>query len=144
MSSIAAQILTALSTTLADVPGVDVFVDDPARLIARPDGVVLMLEWEEAAGGVDNETRTCDVVSYLPILVTLYCPRSPEDPPGWDLLDPYYVELHGRIMADRTLGGLAMDTKSISRQPESGVKGCALQCRYSVQYRTRQEDVELQ
>lgn len=144
MSSIAAQILTALSTTLTGVPGVDVFVDDPARLVTRPDGVVLMLEWEEAAGGIDNETRTCDVVSYLPILVTLYCPRSPQDPPGWELLDPYYVEVHRRIMADRTIGGLALDTKSISRQPESGAQGCALQCRYSVQYRTRQEDVELQ
>lgn len=144
MTIIAGQILDGLVTTLTGISGVDVVIDDPARLVTNPDGVALMIEWEEAAGGVDSEPDVCVFNSYLPVLITIYSPRAPGDAPFWQVLGPIYAEVHRRMMADRRRGGLAMDTTPISRTPESGAQGCALLCRYSVQYRTLQGDVELQ
>lgn len=144
MSSVVSRILDGIASDLAGIAGVDTLIVDPARVVGDLDGVSVMIEWEEAAGGVDSEPSACEIDSYLPVLITIYSTRTPASVPHWQLLDPIYCEVHRRMMANRRRGGLALDTRSVDRQPQSAPQACRLQARYSVQYRTRQGDVELQ
>lgn len=144
MSTVVSRILDGIASDLAGITGVDTLMVDPARVVGDPDGVSVMIAWEEAAGGVDGEPNACEIDSYLPVLITIYSTRTPASPPHWQLLDPIYAEVHRRMMGNRRRSGLAVDTRSVDRSPRSAPQACALQCRYSVQYRTRQADVELQ
>jgi len=140
--SLQCRILDALAATLEGMPGVDTFVTDSARVISRPDGVAVSLDLDGNAS--DQLSKTCEVDTTLPVLVTIYATREPNGPPNWQILDPVYVELHRRVMADRRLGGLSLDITSEGRTFEADIKVCAVGCRYAVKYRTRQEDVTLQ
>jgi hypothetical protein len=141
--SIPCRIMGALAALLEGIPGVDTVVLDEARVADPPAGVAITLD---AEGPITDEIgRTCQVDSTLPVLLTITMPRAPGGPPNWEILDPIYTELHRRVMADRRLGGLALDIRSVSRTPEPpDIRICALACRYAVAYRTRQEDVTLQ
>lgn len=139
MTSRACQILDALAAALQGIPGATTFVLDSARIIAPPDGVTVSVDQDGDPS--DRIISTCAVETTMPVLVTIYATRVPDDPPNWRILDPFYVAVHSRVMADRTLGGLAITIESVGRSPESATQACALGCRYSVKYRTRQEDV---
>lgn len=139
MTSKACQIMDALAAALQGIPGVTTFVLDSARIIAPPDGVTVSLDMDGDPS--DRIVSICAVDTTMPVLVTIYCTRIPDDPPNWRILDPFYVAVHQRMMADRTLGNLAINIESVGRSPEAATRACALGCRYSVKYRTRQEDV---
>jgi len=142
MTSIACQVMDAITAALQGTPGVATLITDSARVVEETDGMTITVDMDGAA--TDRIGKTCEVVTTMPVLITILSPREPGDPPNWQILDPVYVAVHTRVMADRTLGGLALDITSESRTPMADIKACALGCRYSVIYTTRQEDVSLQ
>jgi len=70
-------------------------------------------------------------------------PRQPGDPPNWQLLDPFYVAAHSRIMAPPgNLGGLCQSIQSDGRVfPDPNLQACWLRLLYTVTYLTAKSDV---
>ena len=142
MTSIPRQIMDALAVRLDGIADVQALFLDSARVASFPDGVVVTLDQEGQAS--DEIATTCKLSSTLPVVVTVIRSRSPNDPPNWQLLDPFYVAVHARMMGDRKLGGLCNDIQSISREHVSDLKACAIRCSYSVRYQTLEADVTAQ
>ena len=149
-----AQIMDALADLLqgaaatenrSDIPGVGLLLLDPSRVATEGDGVVIRLEQGDPGEGMarDKIADTCRVQTTLPIMVTIYMPRQPGDPPNWRLLGPFYAEVHRRIMAKpRTLGGLCQGIQSNGRQfPEPDSQACWIRLLYTVTYYTAEHDV---
>jgi hypothetical protein len=111
--------------------------------VAGPgDGVVIGLDLE--GEGLDQPGDTCRVVSSLPVVVTISTPRQPGDPPNWELLDPFYVAVHGRVMGGtRKLGGLCRGIQSKGRSYEPNLQAALMRCVYDVTYATDQTDVKI-
>jgi hypothetical protein len=148
-----AQIMDALADLLqgaaatedrSDIPGVGLLLLDPSRVATENDGVVVRLEQGDTGEGMarDQIADTCRVQTTLPIMVTIYMPRKPGDPPNWRLLGPFYAEVHRRIMATPKLGGLCQGIQSGGRQfPEPDSQACWLRLLYAVTYKTARSDV---
>lgn len=144
--SISCQIMNALAAKLqgtaaegrSDITGVDALFLDSARVASFPDGTVISLDQEGQAS--DEIATTCKLSSTLPVVVTIRCFRGPSDAPNWQLLDPFYVAVHARLMADRKLGGLCNDIRSIGREHSADLRACLVHCSYSVQYQTLEAD----
>lgn len=139
MDALAGLLQGAAAAGQSDIPGVDALFLDPARVASFPDGVVLTLDQSGQAG--DEIATTCRLSSTLPVVVSVIRSRVPNDPPNWQLLDPFYVAIHARIMGNRKLGGLSNDIKPAGRAHESDPRACMLQCFYTVEYQTDQVDV---
>jgi len=137
--SIPCQIMDALAVRLDGITDVQELFLDSARVASFPDGVVVTLDQDGQAS--DEIGTTCRLSSTLPVVVTIIRSRAPNDPPNWQLLDPFYVAVHARMMGDRKLGGLCEDIQSIGREPISDLKACAIRCSYSVKYQTSEADV---
>ena len=115
---------------------------DASRVAGPGDGVVIGLDLE--GEGLDQPGDTCRVVSSLPVVVTISTPRQPEDPPNWELLDPFYVAVHGRVMGGtRKLGGLCRGIQSKGRSYEPNLQAALMRCVYDVTYATDQTDVKI-
>ena len=115
---------------------------DASRVAGPGDGVVIGLDLE--GEGLDQPGDTCRVVSSLPVVVTISTPRQPGDPPNWELLDPFYVAVHGRVMGGtRKLGGLCRGIQSKGRSYEPNLQAALMRCVYDVTYATDQTDVKL-
>jgi hypothetical protein len=115
---------------------------DASRVAGPGDGVVIGLDLE--GEGLDQPGDTCRVVSSLPVVVTISTPRQPGDPPNWELLDPFYVAVHGRVMGGtRKLGGLCRGIQSKGRLYEPSLQAALMRCVYDVTYATDQTDVKI-
>jgi hypothetical protein len=115
---------------------------DASRVAGPGDGVVIGLDLE--GEGLDQPGDTCRVVSSLPVIVTISMPRQPGDPPNWQLLDPFYVAVHGRVMGGtRKLGGLCRGIQSKGRSHEPNLQAALMRCVYDVTYATDQTDVKI-
>ena len=115
---------------------------DASRVAGPGDGVVIGLDLE--GEGLDQPGDTCRVVSSLPVVVTISTPRQPGDPPNWELLDPFYVAVHGRVMGGtRKLGGLCRGIQSKGRSHEPNIQAALMRCVYDVTYATDQTDVKI-
>jgi hypothetical protein len=115
---------------------------DASRVAGPGDGVVIGLDLE--GEGLDQPGDTCRVVSSLPVVVTISTPRQPGDPPNWELLDPFYVAVHGRVMGGtRKLGGLCRGIQSKGRSHEPNLQAALMRCVYDVIYATDQTDVKI-
>ena len=139
MTSIPCQIMDALAVRLDGIADVQALFLDSARVASFPDGTVVTLDQDGQAS--DEIATTCKLSSTLPVVVTIIRSRAPKDPPNWQLLDPFYVAVHSRMMGDRRLGGLCDDIQSIGREHLSDLKACAVRCSYSVKYQTSEADV---
>jgi hypothetical protein len=131
--------MDALAVRLDGIADVQALFLDSARVASFPDGTVVTLDQDGQAS--DEIATTCKLSSTLPVVVTISCFRTPNDPPNWQLLDPFYVAVHSRMMGDRRLGGLCDDIQSIGREHLSDLKACAVRCSYSVKYQTSEADV---
>ena len=144
--SISCRILDALAAKLqgtaaagrSDIPNVDALFLDSARVASFPDGTVISIDQEGPSS--DEIATTCKLSSTLPVVVTISRFRSPNDAPNWQLLDPFYVAVHARVMGDRKLGGLCNDIRSVGREHSADLKACQVRCSYSVQYQTLEAD----
>ena len=153
---ISGQIMDALAAVLkgtaatedrSDISGVGMLLLDPSRVATETDGVVVRLEQGDPGEGIarDQIADTCRVQTTLPIMVTIYTPRKPGDPPNWRLLGPFHAEVHRRIMAaPRTLGGLCQSIQSNGQQfPEPDSQACWQRLLYTVTYKTAEHDVTI-
>ena len=138
MDALAARLQGAAAAGDSDIPNVNALFLDSARVASVPDGTVISLDQEGQAS--DEIATTCRLSSTLPVVVTISCFRAPNDAPNWQLLDPFYVAVHARMMGDRKLGGLCEDIKSIGREHSADLRACLVRCSYSVQYQTLEAD----
>ena len=77
----------------------------------------------------------------LPVLVEIYVRGDVPD----QLADPIGVDVHSRMMADRTMGGLAHDVQPDGFRPEyEQADGSAgwMQHRFLIRYRTRDDAID--
>jgi hypothetical protein len=118
---------------------------DASRVAGPGDGVVIGLDQGDVNEGRsrDEIADTCRVQSTMPVVLTISMPRQPGDPPNWQLLDPFYVAAHSRIMAPpRSLGGLCQSIQSDGRAfPDPNLQACWLQLLYTVTYNTAKHNV---
>jgi len=100
---------------------------DASRVAGPGDGVVIGLDQGDVNEGRsrDEIADTCRVQS------------------NWQLLDPFYVAIHSRIMAPpRNLGGLCQSIQSDGRAfPDPNLQACWLRLLYTVTYKTAESDV---
>jgi hypothetical protein len=139
MDALAARLQGTAAAGQSDIPNVDALFLDSARVASFPDGTVISIDQEGQAS--DEIATTCKMSSTLPVVVVISRFRGPGDAPNWQLLDPFYVAVHARVMGDRKLSGLCEDIKSIGREHVADARGCLLRCAYSVQYQTLEADV---
>jgi len=142
MDALAARLQGAAAAGQSDIPNVDALFLDSARVAAFPDGTVISLDQDGQSS--DEIGTTCRLSSTLPVVVVISTFRAPGDAPNWQLLDPFYVAVHSRIMGDRRLGGLCNDIRSTSRQHVADLKACLVRCFYTVEYQTLEADVTAQ
>lgn len=146
-----AQIMDALAALLrgtaatedrSDIPGVGALFLDAARVASEPDGVVIKLDQEGEA--IDRVLNACQVVSTLPVVITITKPRTPGDPPNWRILGPFCAAVHARIMAGRRdLGGLCIDIESRGRIHEANPQACEIKMIYNATYYTAISNITL-
>ena len=77
----------------------------------------------------------------LPVLIEVYVRGEVPD----QLADPIGVDVHSRMMADRTMGGLAHDVQPDGWRPEyEQADGSAgwMQYRFLIRYRTRDDAID--
>jgi hypothetical protein len=120
---------------------------DASRVAGPGDGVVIGLDQGDVNEGRsrDQIADTCRVTTTMPVVLTISMPRKPGDPPNWQLLDPFYVAAHGRIMGgNRKLGGLCQSIQSDGRAfPDPDLQACWLRLLYTVTYLTAESDVKV-
>jgi len=118
---------------------------DASRVAGPGDGVVIGIDQGDVNEGRsrDQIADTCRVTTTMPVVLTISMPRKPGDPPNWQLLDPFYVAAHGRIMGgNRKLGGLCQSIQSDGRAfPDPDLQACWLRLLYTVTYLTAESDV---
>jgi hypothetical protein len=76
----------------------------------------------------------------LPVLIEIYVRGDVPD----QLADPIGVDAHARMMADRTLGGLAQDVQPDGFRPEyeqADATAGWMQHRFLIRYRTRDDAI---
>ena len=133
---------TAPTEDRSDIAGVGALFLDAARVASEPDGVVIKLDQEGEA--LDKVLSVCQVVSTLPVVITITKPRKPGEPPNWRILGPFCAAIHARIMAGRRdLGGLCIDIESRGRIHEPNLQACEVRMIYSVTYYTAISNITL-
>jgi hypothetical protein len=76
----------------------------------------------------------------LPVLIEIYVRGDVPD----QLADPIGVDVHARMMSDRTLGGLAQDVQPDGWRPEyeqADATAGWMQYRFLIRYRTRDDAI---
>ena len=136
MSSKTEQILTAIQATLAGTSGVSTRIyRDRWEALARNEMPALVIHPETE----DQQLTTIPFTqSTLTVAIDVLISGSPLS----TLADPTRVSLHSKLMADRSLGGLAFDVMpgGIAWDADSGEIGI-LQCRYLISFRTLTADL---
>ena len=82
----------------------------------------------------------CKLDWTLDVLVAIYTRGSNAD----QLADPIAVDVHSRLMADRTIGGLAIDIVPIDtvwERDKGDLTSLWLVATYQVRYRTKDDDL---
>jgi hypothetical protein len=136
MSSKTEQILSAVQTALAGTTGVSTRIyRDRWEALARNEMPALVIHPE-------MEDQTVEVLPYTRSTLTIQVDVLISGSPLSTLADPTRVSLHSKLMADPTLGGLAIDVRAngVMWDAESGEIGI-LRCNYQISFRTRTTDL---
>lgn len=137
MSSKTEQILAAIQATLAGTTGVGSRIyRDRWEALARNEMPALVIHPETEDQQVNQAFPY--IQSSLTVAIDVLISGSPLS----TLADPARVSLHSRLMADRSLGGLAFDVipGGVAWDADSGEIGI-LQCRYLISFRTLSADL---
>ena len=136
MSSRTEQVLSAVQTTLAGTDGVGTRIyRDRWEALARNEMPALVIHPEAE----DQQPTTIPYTqSTLTIAIDVLISGSPLS----TLADPARVSLHSKLMADRSLGGLAFDVipGGVTWDADSGEIGI-LRCSYQISFRTLTADL---
>jgi len=127
------DILAALTTTLAGTADVDSRIyRSRVEAFSRDEAPALVIE-----PGTDRAqiSTTCKVDWTLEVIVAVYTRGNVPD----TLADPIIVDVHSKLMADRTIGGLAMDIIPLAVDPQrdkADLTSLWTVLTYQVRYRT--------
>ena len=138
MDSKREQILAAITTSLAGTSGVGTRIyRSRVEAFARNEAPAIVVE-----GGRETATviSNCKLDWTLDVLVAIYARGAVPD----QLADPVRVSAHAKLMADRTIGGLAMDIVPTSVDPQleaADQPALWMVCTYQVRYRTAATDL---
>jgi len=140
VSSKREQILAAIEATLAGTAGVGSRIyRSRVDAFSRNEAPAIVVE-----GGRETATviSNCKLDWTLDVLVAIYARGAVPD----QLADPVRVSAHAKLMADRSIGGLAMDIVPISVDPQleaADQPAVWMVCTYQVRYRTSVEDLSV-
>lgn len=99
------QILAAIATTLEGTADVGTRIyRSRVEAFARNEAPALVIE-PGTDSAAEEQVSTCKIDWRLPVLVAVYTRGAIPD----QLADPIIASIHSQLMADRTIGGLAMD-----------------------------------
>ena len=99
------QILAAIATTLEGTANVGARIyRSRVEAFARNEAPALVIE-PGTDSAAEEQVSTCKIDWRLPVLIAVYTRGAIPD----QLADPIIASIHSQLMADRTLGGLAMD-----------------------------------
>jgi hypothetical protein len=135
------SILAAVATTLVGTTGVAMkrIYRSRVEAFARNEAPALVIE-----PGTDSASEelvsNCKIDWRLPVLIAVYTRGAIPD----QLADPIIISLHSKLMADRTLGGLAMDIfpGTVDPQMEKADQPALWTvCTYNVRYRSSVADL---
>ena len=136
MTSKTERILAAIQTTLAGTDGVGARIyRDRWEALARNEMPALVIHPETE----DQQLTTIPFTqSTLTVAIDVLISGSPLS----TLADPTRVSLHSKLMADRSLGGLAFDVipAGVTWDADSGEIGI-LRCSYQISFRTLTADL---
>jgi hypothetical protein len=138
VSSKREQILAAITSNLAGTTGVGSRIyRSRVEAFARNEAPAIVVE-----GGRENGSTysTCKLDWSMDVLVAIYARGNIPD----QLADPVRVSAHAKLMADRSIGGLAIDIvpTSVDPQLESADQPALwMVCAYQVRYRTAANDL---
>ena len=105
MSTKREQILAAIATTLEGTADVGTRIyRSRVEAFARNEAPALVIE-PGTDSAAEEQVSTCKIDWRLPVLIAVYTRGPIPD----QLADPIIASIHSQLMADRTLGGLAMD-----------------------------------
>lgn len=148
MATKSEQIMTAVAALVADTAGVQGRVyRSRTEAFSRNESPSLVIE-----PGIDNAdtqpVSSCGIDWTFQLLVAIYTRgmHGINGPSPDQVADPVVQSVHSKLMADRTIGGLAFDIWPISRDPqiasgEDPVMWTLLT--YRVRYRTNETDLSL-
>lgn len=141
MSSRREQILAKIATTLAGTVGVSTRIyRSRVEAFQRNEAPALVIE-----PGIDTSApepvSTCKIDWTLQVLIAVHTRGGIPD----QTADPTIVSIHSKLMADRTLGGLAMDCWPVSIEPQfdkADMTSNWTVLTYQVRYRTSISSIE--
>ena len=142
MASKREQILAAIRSTLTNTTGVGTRIyRSRVEAFQRNEAPALVIEPGSDSSNPEP-VSTCKIDWTLQVLIAVHT-RGGAIPD--QQADPIIVSLHSKLMADRTLGGLAMDLWPISVDPQfdkaDGVSNWTV-CTYQIRYRTQIGTIE--
>lgn len=148
MATKSEQILTAVAATLADAANVQGRVyRSRTEAFSRDESPSLVIEPGIDTAG-EEPVSTCKIDWTFQLLVAVFSRgmHGINGPSPDQVADPVIESVHAKLMADRTINGLAMDLWPISREPqmisaEDPVMMTVLT--YQVRYRSRVDDLSV-
>lgn len=138
MASRSEQILAHIATTLAATAGIGTVYRSRGEAFSRDEAPAMVIE---PGGESAREMSTCKLDWTLPVLIAIHTRGSIPD----QLADSIRVSAHSLLMADRTLGGLALDIIPLGTDPQrdkADLTSLWLVCTYQVRYRTLANNLE--
>jgi hypothetical protein len=132
------QILAAITTTLAGTTGVGSRIyRSRVDAFARNESPAIVVEGgRETAEAISD----CKLDWTMDVLVAIYARGAIPD----QVADPVRTSAHTKLMADRTIGGLAMDLVPTTIDPQleaADQPALWMVCTYQVRYRTAITDL---
>lgn len=139
MSSRREQILARIATVLAGTVGVSTRIyRSRQEAFARNEAPAIVIEPGPDRG---QAMSTCKIDWTLDVIIAVYARGAIPD----QLADPTIVSMHNKIMADRTLNGLAIDVMPTLVDPQfdkADQTALWMVCTYQVRYRTAQDALD--
>jgi len=136
------QIMAAVATVLADTANVGSRVyRSRAEAFSRNESPALVIE-PGTDTAASEPISTCKIDWTFQLIVAVYTRGAIPD----QVADPVIRSIHGKLMADRSVGGLAMDLWPVSVEPQlasADTPAMWTVLTYQVRYRSSVEDLAI-
>jgi hypothetical protein len=139
MSSRREQILAHIATTLGSTAGITTVYRSRMEAFSRDEAPAMVVE--PIAEPPPREISTCKLDWTLQVAVVVHTRGAVSD----TLADPIIVSAHSLLMADRTLGGLAINIMPAGtdwQRDKADLASLWMVNSYEVRYRTAAADLE--
>jgi hypothetical protein len=134
------QIMAAIKTALTNTSGVGTRIyRSRVEAFNRNEAPALVIE-PGSDTAAPEPVSTCKIDWTLTALIAVHTRGGIPD----QAADPIIQDMHSKLLADRTLGGLVMDIWPVSVDPQfdkADAASCWTVCSYQVRYRTAVTDL---